>query len=166
MPTYLYGPNAALDVETGLLLGNTTGMVYGVTDITYSAPLLVTDLNGIEGVEVNAYQGITQSFRVEDNASVVWVDSNSGTPVALDALGGNVPPGGGTGQVLSKTSELDFEAQWVDQTGGSGGGTIDGIPGLRDALNEAGKVLVLNPLDPLPEAATLPNGTLVVRLLP
>lgn len=112
MPIYLYGPNAALDVETGLLLGNTVGKVYAPSDVMYTAPLQIIDLNGIPGVEVGVYNGVTTPFRVDGFPAVVWVDSNSGTPVALDAYGGNLPPGGEEGEVLTKTGTQDYESEW------------------------------------------------------
>jgi hypothetical protein len=37
--------------------------------------------------------------------------------------GVGVPTGGTTGQVLAKASDDDYDTEWVDQTGGGGGGT-------------------------------------------
>ena len=36
--------------------------------------------------------------------------------------GHGIPPGGETGQVLAKKTNADYDAEWVDQTGGGGGG--------------------------------------------
>lgn len=41
--------------------------------------------------------------------------------------GVGVPPGGLTGQVLAKQTNADYVTQWVDQTGGSGGGGADEV---------------------------------------
>lgn len=42
--------------------------------------------------------------------------------------GYGVSNGGNTGQVLAKKSEIDYDTEWVDQTGGTGGGltNLDG----------------------------------------
>lgn len=34
-----------------------------------------------------------------------------------------IPPGGETGQVLGKTTNNDYDVEWIDQTGGGGGGS-------------------------------------------
>jgi hypothetical protein len=49
---------------------------------------------------------------------------NPVTPGGISAANG-VPVGGLTDQVLAKSSDLDFETQWVDPPEGGGGGTID-----------------------------------------
>ena len=36
--------------------------------------------------------------------------------------GHGIPPGGETGQVLAKKTNADYDTEWVDQTGGGGGG--------------------------------------------
>lgn len=50
-----------------------------------------------------------------------------------------VAPGGTTGQVWGKTSNLDYEAGWINQTGGGGGSSppfpISDITGLQTALD-------------------------------
>lgn len=47
------------------------------------------------------------------------------TPAQRESLRGEgVPAGGTTGQVLAKTSNTDYDTEWVDQSGG-GGGTTD-----------------------------------------
>ena len=43
----------------------------------------------------------------------------------LDEVEDVVPAGGTTGQVLAKKSNTDYDTEWVDQTGGGGGGTSD-----------------------------------------
>jgi hypothetical protein len=56
-----------------------------------------------------------------DPAFELWADTDESWPY----IAGSVPPGGTTGQVLGKTSSLDFDVEWVDQTGG--GGTITDV---------------------------------------
>lgn len=47
------------------------------------------------------------------------------TPAQRESLRGEgVPAGGTTGQVLAKSSNTDYDTEWVDQSGG-GGGTTD-----------------------------------------
>lgn len=50
------------------------------------------------------------------------------------ADGVGVPVGGTTGQVLAKNSNADYDTEWVDQTGGGGGGVTDHglLTGLAD----------------------------------
>lgn len=50
------------------------------------------------------------------------------------ADGVGVPVGGTTGQVLAKNSNADYDTEWVDQTGGGGGGVTDhgALTGLSD----------------------------------
>ena len=45
-------------------------------------------------------------------------------PIGYTGSGGGVPPGGNTGQVLAKTSNLDGEATWIDGGGGVGIGVV------------------------------------------
>ena len=48
-----------------------------------------------------------------DDQDKLWLDTDDNAALYL-------PPGGTTGQVLAKTSDNDWQADWVDQTGGSG----------------------------------------------
>lgn len=62
------------------------------------------------------------------------------TAERLDALEvAKVAPGGTTGQVWGKTSNLDYEAGWINQSGGGGGSSppfpISDITGLQTALD-------------------------------
>ena len=49
----------------------------------------------------------------------------TGASGATGAAGQGVPVGGTTGQVLAKNTATDYDTNWVDQTGGSGGGISD-----------------------------------------
>lgn len=62
------------------------------------------------------------------------------TAERLDALeSAKVAPGGTTGQVWGKTGNLDYEAGWINQSGGGGGSSppfpISDITGLQTALD-------------------------------
>lgn len=46
-------------------------------------------------------------------------------PAGTDGVG--VPAGGTAGQVLAKIDGTDYNTQWVDQTGGSGGVGLDSV---------------------------------------
>lgn len=41
--------------------------------------------------------------------------------------GVGVPPGGTTGQTLTKLSDSDYDTGWRTPTGGSGGGTVQSV---------------------------------------
>lgn len=56
---------------------------------------------------------------VVEDQDKIWVDTDDNTSLYL-------PEGGTTGQVLAKTSDDNFQAGWVDQTGG-GGGAVDSV---------------------------------------
>lgn len=68
----------------------------------------------------------------EDAQSIVIRSQGTIGPKGDAGIG--VPTGGTTGQVLAKNSNTDFDTEWVDQTGGSGGGVTDhgALTGLSD----------------------------------
>ncbi len=51
------------------------------------------------------------------------VDGSDGAP------GIGIPTGGSAGQVLAKNSGGDYDTEWVDQSGGGGGGAVDSVNG-------------------------------------
>lgn len=55
------------------------------------------------------------------------VDVAARGPIGDPGVG--VPIGGTTGQVLAKASGTDYDAEWVEQTGGGGGGAVDSVNG-------------------------------------
>jgi hypothetical protein len=68
----------------------------------------------------------TLSIYYNDGDSSQWVVTSGATGATGPAgptgsTGQGVPIGGTTGQVLAKVSGTDYDTQWVDQTGGSGG---------------------------------------------
>ena len=61
----------------------------------------------------------------------VW-DSETYTYIEFAGGGGGgtdhgIPSGGTTGQVLAKTSDTDYDVEWVDQSGGGGGSSIEEV---------------------------------------
>lgn len=68
-----------------------------------------------------------QGYNINDNPI------NENPMWDIDATGGgNVPPGGLTGQVLAKKSATDYDTEWVDQSGGGGGVTPAQVQALID----------------------------------
>jgi hypothetical protein len=62
-------------------------------------------------------------------------NGTSGTSGVNGADGIGIPTAGTTGQVLVKSSEVDYEVEWADQTGGGGTGTngTSGTSGVNGA---------------------------------
>jgi len=114
MPTYLYGPNAALDFDSGLPLQDTWGTIYAPSDNYFTAPLTPISMIGLPMDRVNVRNGVTESFKLEGYPTVMWKSADVDNPIviSLDAQGGDVPPGGTSGQVLTKNSEADFDTEW------------------------------------------------------
>jgi hypothetical protein len=83
-----------------------------VTQITGGHTVTITDADHPAG----------QSFNVMDG--VDGQDGQDGAP------GVGVPSGGTTGQVLAKASGTDYDTEWVNASGGSGGHTIQDNDGI------------------------------------
>lgn len=60
--------------------------------------------------------------------------------------GVGVPPGGATGQVLTKASGADYDTEWRNQTGGSGGGSGT-VQSVNNVLPDAAGNVQLAPND-------------------
>ena len=85
------------------------------------------NIKGTQGEAATVEVGTTTTLAAGSEATV----SNSGTsnaavlnfgiPKGEDGQG--VPAGGTTGQVLKKKSDTDYDAEWGDESGGSGGGS-------------------------------------------
>ena len=56
----------------------------------------------------------------------------------LGERGFGVPSGGTTGQVLAKIDNVNFNTEWIDQTGGGGGSTPDATTTVKGKLKLAG----------------------------
>ncbi|HKY56438.1 MAG TPA: hypothetical protein VJL80_00185 [Aeromicrobium sp.] len=86
-------------------------------------------------VTVTTYEGT----EVEVDNLGYTITVSQGAPAQDGVDGEGVPAGGTEGQVLAKASGTDYDTEWVDQTGGPGGGstvtvdadgtvTVDGTP--------------------------------------
>lgn len=58
--------------------------------------------------------------------------------------GHGIPAGGNAGQVLAKKTNTDYDVQWVDQTGGGGGGTVDVTVGVTETGAPGTEAMVEN----------------------
>ena len=70
-------------------------------------------------------------------------------------VGGVIPPGGSKGQVLAKSTDADYQMEWVDQTGGGGGTGPAGPPGEAATI----EVGVVDTLPPDMKATVVNTGT-------
>ena len=59
-------------------------------------------------------------------------DGEQGPMGPQGETGEGVPAGGSAGQVLAKKSDTDYDTEWVDQTGGSGGSSYTFTDGLTE----------------------------------
>lgn len=101
--------------------------------------------------------------RLGERGSVADPDGSTG--------GGNaaadVPVGGFAGQVLTKISDLDFDAQWRTPAAGSGGGSGPGTGTIITNgdywnRNQTSPVIVIGAAAPWPSSA--PEGAVILRL--
>jgi hypothetical protein len=69
---------------------------------------------------------VSEVIVIQDTAVEVLQIATPGVP---GPTGEGVPAGGTTAQVLGKASDADFDTEWVDQTGGGGGGAPSGPAG-------------------------------------
>lgn len=94
--------------------------------------LIITDKNGSfvtpnlmgsgsSGTGADGYSPTIEITPTEEGYTLVITDIN-GTNTVTIKNGEGVPAGGKAGQVLAKKSGSDYDTEWVDQTGGSGGG--------------------------------------------
>lgn len=78
-----------------------------------------------------------------------------------DPTGSSLPAGGTTGQVLAKASDADDDVEWVDQ---SGGGWVDRGDPATDDITLA-SLLADNSWHDLDLSAIVPVGAKIIRLL-
>lgn len=134
MALFTYAPNAVLDPVTGepILLGN--GKVYLPNDAGFTSPLITTKPSGATTTEVQVRNGASESFMLDDVMACIWVDDeNPSLTSALQPILPGVPAGGSMGQVLGKTTNSDYDLEWVDGPAGGGGG-----PGSMIVVNQSG----------------------------
>lgn len=148
------------------------GDVFAWDDDEFTTPLDLFDVGGVSIPNANANDaGVVQEFQVDDELIVRWKSGTyiatllSGKGVvdqataavaaaeaaqaaaeaaqaAAEAADAGVPAGGTTGQVLTKFSDDDGDADWEDATGG-GGGTPDDSS-VTNAKVAVGAAIVLD----------------------
>lgn len=127
--------------------GNDTGMFSGGDNIisfkTSNVDKLKVTSNKVEvltALEVatgNNFvaNGLTYPSTDGTNGQVITTDGSgnlSFTTVSGGGVGGDVPAGGTTGQILSKINNIDYNTQWVDRPSDGRDGQ-DGAPGQDGA---------------------------------
>ena len=93
-------------------------------------------VNGADGANgTSGVNGADGANGTSGTSGVNGADGTSGTSGVNGADGIGIPTGGATGQVLVKSSEVDYEVEWADQTGGGGTGTngTSGTSGVNGA---------------------------------
>lgn len=94
--------------------------------------------SGANSVETPETIKLKYEANLDTNA---FTDAEKAKLESLDPNGGaGVPDGGTTGQVLTKLSDADGDADWADATGGGGGGSAE----YPSFIENAGKVLAVN----------------------
>jgi hypothetical protein len=80
-----------------------------------------------QGGSVTLIEVAANQYEIIVNEQPVQIISvgTQGPPGIPGPTGEGVPPGGSTGQVLSKASDTDFDTEWTD--GGTGSGTVTSV---------------------------------------
>ena len=116
--------------------GTTTADITNGTDGTPGTPG-ATGPAGADGFSptANVTQTVTGArISITDKDRTTTADITNGTNGAPGATGPQgpagvgVPTGGTTGQVLAKKSNTDYDTEWVNQSGGGGGGNVPTPP--------------------------------------
>lgn len=120
--------------DNGKPLAGAVGQVYNINDTTHTTPLPLFTPTGspISGnLLVANDDGVIPQFTTPGNPRVTWVSgAYSSDLIAWDA----VPPGGNTGQVMTKASADDLDVTWSDPvTGMPGGGTTGQVLAKKSA---------------------------------
>lgn len=115
----------------GAPIAGAIGQVYDIQDTNNAAPLPVFTLSGAS-IALNQIiannDGITPEFLVPGYKRVKWVSGQFELGmIASD----QIPEGGNPGQVLSKSSDIDFDVAWTDPLGVAPGG-VDGQILVKD----------------------------------
>ena len=125
-------------------------------------------------------------FYEKTGASTWTLDGNLKGPQGIQGIQGDagatgsagvgVPTGGTTGQVLAKNSATNYDTEWVDQTGGGGGGEVAIVELTQAAYNALAPpdpdtlYVITDAVDPLLSqmgvsgptgAAWMPNGAIL-----
>ena len=150
----------------GVPLVNAVGQIFAVSDTSNTTPLDIFDAGGssfaLDQLKSNG-DGVTPEFNTPSAQRVRWVSG----PYTVDMLAWDtIPTGGGTGQILGKNSDNDFDLEWVNQGSGLPAGGTDGQILVKDGTTDFAvrwmtKFVVIGPSDAWPTG--LPDGTIVVR---
>lgn len=160
-----YVSRVVVDSE-GVPLQNAVGQVFAISDTENTSPLDIYDAGGssfsLDELKSNG-DGVTPEFNTPGQPHVKWVSG----PYTVDMLSWDtIPDGGGTGQVLAKNSDDDYDLEWVNQGSGLPEGGTDGQILVKEgstnyAAHWVTKFVVIGPSDAWPTG--LPDGTIVVR---
>lgn len=166
MALYEYLPTVPIDVEGNLWRGGGSGALYLATDTQGTTPLTPRDANGTPfpgGLVTITALGMIPGFFIDDYPVVMW-RSGTAPPVPLEAAGARIPRGGTAGQVIRKSSAVDYAVEWGDAPSGGGGGGGGSGGGNGDYWNkqQTAPVVTIGPTAPWPTDA--PPGALIVRL--
>lgn len=104
--------------------------------------------------------GSVMSFASTSHVAVVdvtGVTETTGEQGPKGKAGVGVPSGGTTGQVLAKTSDTNYDTEWVDQSGG-----IQSNTASQAAFSTVSNIVTTT--QDSPDASSLPEGTLVIKI--
>lgn len=96
----------------------------------------------------------SQSPNYAVTVNVVGVQETTGQ---AGAAGVGVPSGGTTGQVLKKASNTNYDTEWADESGG-----IDSTTGGDTNFSTVSNIVTTTADSP--DASSLPEGTLVIKI--
>ena len=128
--------DSGIDAGVSLTIGETTTLPAG-SDATVTNTGTATDpiLNfGIPKGET----GATGATGPQGETGPAGPTGPQGPQGEKGDDGVGIPAGGTTGQVLAKASETDYDTEWVNASGGSGGHTI--LNGSGSAMTQRGKL--------------------------
>lgn len=136
-------PHEVLDASDTAAYVWLMGLKDDVRATTNIIPIPLTASGYLEGIAPeeptpDVYTEILESVRGAYNiANDVRADADAGkfngTPGSKGDPGVGVPPGGTTGQVLTKASDADYDTEWHDPTGGVTYMSADEMQAIWDA---------------------------------
>ena len=99
----------------------------------------------------------TAHVAVVDVTGVTETTGEQGPQGQAGAAGVGVPTGGTTGQVLKKASNTNYDTEWADESGG-----IDSTTGGDTNFSTVSNIVTTTADSP--DASSLPEGTLVIKI--
>ena len=99
----------------------------------------------------------TSHVAVVDVTGVTETTGEQGPQGQAGAAGVGVPSGGTTGQVLKKASNTNYDTEWADESGG-----IDSTTGGDTNFSTVSNIVTTTADSP--DASSLPEGTLVIKI--